>query len=273
MDTSQRIKIFTWKFLQNTLPTREKLGSVLDVETQCIFCKHAIESTYHVFFDYSYAQAVWNLPPMASQGVNYISNNTSFLGKYNEWLTGDINSVSMALAATKCWFIWKERCLRVFEKQERTPEQLVVDITRQFAYWHPQTLNSDTTQPRIKTVMLNPWNFPAKDTLKLNCDASWVSKYTDAGFGCVLRNWLGTGKEATMGVFRASTTEEAEALPLLHTTRWANQNNLHKLVIEGDNQLTINYLQGKSVSVQWQSVPILEEVKSESSKLVYFFGL
>ncbi|XP_026441472.1 uncharacterized protein LOC113340556 [Papaver somniferum] len=179
----------------------------------------------------------------------------------------------MALDATKCWFIWKERCLCVFKKQERTPEQLVVDITRHYAYWHPQTINIVTTQPRIKTVMLKQWNFPAKDTLKLNCDASWVSKFTDAGFGCVLRNWLGTCKGAAMGVFRASTTEEAESLALLYTTRWANQNNLHNLVIEGDNQIIINYLQGKSVSVQWQSIPILEDVKSESSELVFFWAL
>ncbi|XP_026436153.1 uncharacterized protein LOC113334016 [Papaver somniferum] len=187
---------------------------------------------------------------MASQGVKSLSNNTSFLDKYNEWLTGDINSISMALAATKCWFIWKERCLRVFEKQERTSEQLVVDISRNFAYWHPQNLDIDTTQPRIKTVHNKLWNFPAKDSLKLNCDASWVSKYTDAGFGCVLRNWLGTGKGAAMGVFRASTAKEAEALALLQTTRWAHQNNLQNLVIEGDNEFTINYLQGKSVSFQ-----------------------
>ncbi|XP_026441471.1 uncharacterized protein LOC113340555 [Papaver somniferum] len=79
-------------------------------------------------------------------------------------------------------------------------------------------------------------------------------------------------QRAAMGVFRASTTEEAEALALLYTTRWANQNNLHNLVIEGDNQIIINYLQGKSVSVQWKSIPILEDVKSESSELVSFLG-
>lgn len=66
----------------------------------------------------------------------------------------------------------------------------------------------------------------------------------------VLRRKPDTGKGAGMGIFRASTTEEAEALALLHTTRWAIENNLQNLVIEGDNQVTINYLQGKEVSVQ-----------------------
>lgn len=58
MDTSQRIKLFTWKCLQDTLPTRQKLGSHMDVETQCIFCKQVVESTYHLFFECDYATAV-----------------------------------------------------------------------------------------------------------------------------------------------------------------------------------------------------------------------
>ncbi|XP_026431199.1 uncharacterized protein LOC113328296 [Papaver somniferum] len=178
----------------------------------------------------------------------------------------------MALAATKCWFIWKERCLRVFEKQERTPEQLVTDISRHFAYWHPQNLTSDSIQNKTKTTLQPIWKFPTRNSLKLNCDASWISKDTNSGFGCILRNHLGTGKGAAMGVFRASTAEEAEALALLHTTKWAIQHNMQNLVIEGDNQATINYLQGHTISVQWQSIAILEEVKSEAAKLISFLG-
>lgn len=188
---------------------------------------------------------------MAIHGVNYNSTNASFLDQYNVWLKGDMNSISMALAATKCWFIWKERCFRVFEKKERTPEQLATDILRQFTYWDPHNSSINQQKHRRKKTAQNiQWIFPSRDGIKLNCDASWVSKHTNAGFGFVLRNWLDTGKGAGMGIFRASTTEEAEALALLHTTRWAIENNLQNLVIEGDNQVTINYLQGKEVSVQ-----------------------
>lgn len=103
-----------------------------------------MEYTFHLFFDCDYAKAVWNLQPMEVQRVphNLVSLNTSFLHKYNGWLAGDSNSISMALAATKCWFIWKERCLRIFEDKSITPIQLSLDISRHCEYWHPMTLNS-----------------------------------------------------------------------------------------------------------------------------------
>lgn len=75
-----------------------------------------------------------------------------------------------------------------------------------------------------------------------------------------------------MGISRASTAEEAEALALLHITRRVVENNLQNLVIEGDNQVTINYLQGIEVSIQWQCLAILEEVKISAAKLVSFLG-
>ncbi|XP_026429517.1 uncharacterized protein LOC113325865 [Papaver somniferum] len=156
---------------------------------------------------------------MAIHGVISNSTNPSFLEQYNVWLQGDTNSTSMALAATKCWFVWKERCLRVFEKKERTPEQLAVDIARHYNYWHPHSSSINLHKHSKNTAKNIQWIFPSRDIIKLNCDASWVSKNTNAGFGFVLRNWLGTGKGAGMGIFRASTAEEAEALTLLHTTR------------------------------------------------------
>lgn len=103
MNTSQRINLFTWKCLQDTLLTKKKLG-FQDEERKCVLCQQQEESTSHLFFECHYVKSVWKLHPMPSQGVisNHSSTNTSFLDMYNEWMKGDLNSIYMALAATKC---------------------------------------------------------------------------------------------------------------------------------------------------------------------------
>ncbi|XP_026419709.1 uncharacterized protein LOC113315663 [Papaver somniferum] len=183
-----------------------------------------------------------------------------------------MNSISMALAATKCWFIWKERCLRIFEDKSRTPEQLALDITCHYDYWHPTHLHT-LAQPQVRHIEPIPyWQFPEVNTVKINCDASWTSENTNAGFGFVIRNWTRNFKGAVSGIFRTSTAEEAEALTLLQATNWAITNNLQHLVIEGDNQAIIKYLQGQDSAIQWKSLTILEEVRKQTASLTHFLG-
>ncbi|XP_026451136.1 uncharacterized protein LOC113351348 [Papaver somniferum] len=268
MDTSKRIKLFIWKCLQDALPTRLKLG----IKENCVFCQQKEESTFHLFFDCDYAKAIWNLQLVPLQGVfsDQNSNNISFLDIYNVWLTGEVNSISMALAATKCWFIWKERCLRVFENKKRTPDQSALVISKHYEYWHPVTQNITSTHDKTTTDTKDIWKFPITRSLKINCDASWLSSKTDAGTGFILRNWTGTFKGAGMAKCRTSSAEEAEALALLHKTEWAITEEFQNLVIEGDNKATINYLLGQDTTISWQSKVILEEVKKKATQLVSF---
>ncbi|XP_026451010.1 uncharacterized protein LOC113351195 [Papaver somniferum] len=178
----------------------------------------------------------------------------------------------MELATTKCWFIWKESCLRIFEDKSRTPEQLTLDITRHYAYWHPANLDS-LTEPQCRIIKPKPyWNFPVINTFKLNCDASWLSENTNAGFGFIFGNWTRTFKGAESGVFRNSTAEVADALTVLQATKWIISKNLQNLVIKGDNQTVMRHLQRKFSTIQWKSLAILEEVKKIADNLVSFLG-
>ncbi|XP_026458707.1 uncharacterized protein LOC113359256 [Papaver somniferum] len=239
----------------------------------CVFCNSVVESTYHLFFDCDYAKEVWSLQPMASQGVTQtLNSHNTFLHKYNEWIACDINSISKAPVATKCWFIWKERFLKIFEDKSITPEQLALDITRHYDYWHLTRLHT-LAQSQVRHIKPIPyWKFPEVNTVKINCDASCISENTNAGFGFVIRNRTGTLKAAESVIFRTSTAEEAEALTLLQATNWAITNNLQHLVIEGDNQAIIKHLQGKDSTIPWQSLAILEEVRKQTANLTHFLG-
>ncbi|XP_026451657.1 uncharacterized protein LOC113351982 [Papaver somniferum] len=273
MDTSQRIKLFIWKCLQDALPTKMKLGAATDEEKKCVFCQHMEESTYHLFFECAYAKQVWILPPMASQGVSLnLTNAKTFLEHYNEWKIGNLDSIFMALAATKCRFIWKERCLRVFENKTRTSEQLAIAISSYFVYWHPNNRHTNHRLHSINHSRNIYWQLPPANTLKLNCDASWLSEITSAGFGFVIRNSTETFTAAEHGWCRTFSAEEEKAVALPKATQCPSIHNIQNLIIEGDNQATISYLQGKTNSVKWQCIAVLEEVKVVAAKLVSFKG-
>ncbi|XP_026441704.1 uncharacterized protein LOC113340864 [Papaver somniferum] len=207
------------------------------------------ESTFHLFFECDYAKKIWSLPSMATQGVSLnLINAKTFLEHYNDWQAGKLDPISMDLAATKCWFIWKERCLRVFENKTRTAEQLAIAISRHFVYWHPDNRHNNNRLHKTEHSMNIFWQLPPEHTLKLNCDASWISEITNAGVGFVIRNSTCTFTTSEYGYCRTLSAEETEAVALLRATQWANRHNIQNLMIEGDNQATISYLQGKTNS-------------------------
>ncbi|XP_026399770.1 uncharacterized protein LOC113295655 [Papaver somniferum] len=82
----------------------------------------------------------------------------------------------------------------------------------------------------------------------------------------------GTFTAAEHGWCRTFSAEEAEAVAMLKATQWADRHNIQNLIIKRDNQATISYLQGKTNSVKWQCIAVLEEVKVVAAKLVSFKG-
>ncbi|XP_030496751.2 uncharacterized protein LOC115712590 [Cannabis sativa] len=55
-----RLKMFWWRILSNCLPTRERIGySIPMMDMLCPLCSSSIESSLHLFWDCTYAKAVW----------------------------------------------------------------------------------------------------------------------------------------------------------------------------------------------------------------------
>ncbi|XP_026398953.1 uncharacterized protein LOC113294789 [Papaver somniferum] len=147
-----------------------------------------------------------------------------------------------------------------------------MSIIKHYAYWHPGAILSNRS-PNTSHIMRNIlWSFPPKDTHKINYDASWISAQTNAGFGFIMRNFAGNFKAAGIGSFKASSAEESEAVTPLHTVQWAVTKKIENLIIEWDNPTTTMYVQGKSNSIQWQCIAVLDEIKKLVNQLVFFLG-
>lgn len=179
LNVSQRIKNFLWKCIHNALPVRKKLSEHMDdIDVKCVFCDHECESLKHLFFECSYAKSVALLPPVV--GINHSSNlDYSFAQMYSNWLTGIYENSEIEILATKCWLIWKERCLRIFQSKSTTSIQLSLAVQRHLAFWSPlrqlkQGVINNTTSVLHSHIDINAsrWSKPQINQLKINFDAS-----------------------------------------------------------------------------------------------------
>ncbi|XP_026451033.1 uncharacterized protein LOC113351224 [Papaver somniferum] len=107
------------------------------------------------------------------------------------------------------------------------------------------------------------WTPPEKSRLKINIDATWISANLPAGISLILRNDAGILEQGRAGALTATTPEEEEALGLLQGAKWAVEIGLSNFYLEGDCKNLFDYLNGKESLLEWQNIPILDEVVNE----------
>ncbi|XP_026399456.1 uncharacterized protein LOC113295325 [Papaver somniferum] len=185
---------------------------------------------------------------------------------YSNWIADIYENSEIEIMTTKCWLIWKERCLRIFQSKSTTSIQLSLAVQRHLAFWAPlrqlkHGVINNTTSVLHSHIDINAsrWSKPQVNHLKINFDASWFDFSTPAGYGIILRDDTGGAIQATGGTFRASTAEEAEALSMLETTNWAKRMDLKNFSVEGDCQRLILYAQDKQSNIFWRNKAIVSE--------------
>ncbi|XP_026432458.1 uncharacterized protein LOC113329849 [Papaver somniferum] len=270
LDISDRIKIFAWKCLQNALSTNLKLSKFMeDVHPYCSFGCSEEESIEHILIFCPYAKVVWASEP--NPVAQCFHSSITLIDICKQWM-GKLNpTISIELILTKAWFIWKERCNRVFEKTKQSSGQLSLEIQRYLDFWS----NHSNTQVKNKDLISSTWSPPRKNQLKINVDATSNSKSLPAGFSLILRNDGGEFEQSRAGPTSASTDEEAEAIGMRQGAKWEVEHGLANFLVEGDCKNLIDYLNGKESGIEWQNQAIMEEVKREfnlcQKKLGFFY--
>ncbi|XP_026383924.1 uncharacterized protein LOC113279445 [Papaver somniferum] len=264
------------------------LGQYMDnIDLHCIFCNHPCESLQHLFFDCSYAKSVWMLPPL--EGLNFnLTSDSPFLSLYTNWITGNSTNNVIEIIATKCWLIWKERCLRVFQDKSASSLQLSMAVIRHIKFWSPSLLNnlsmngessqaSDVARTLVVDCIMNPninkrWLPPNLNQFKLNFDASWIDEKSIAGYGLIFRSATGTTVQAGSGAIFASSPEEAEALALLEAAKWATIMDFKHFWIEGDCKGVLDYAKVLSSTIHWRNQAIVNEAQRILKSCEHFLG-
>ncbi|XP_026458664.1 uncharacterized protein LOC113359206 [Papaver somniferum] len=228
---SQRIKLFLWKCLQNALSTNFKLyGKVRDVELQCTMCGTATETTEHLLLHCPYATEVCKLAPNPIS-LN-IDSSSTLLTLCKDWINNPRREISLEIMLTKMWFIWKERCNKVFEKKSTSAKS---------------SRNSRTYFFLVKQ----------KDF---------------AGYAIILRDNAGNLGGGKAGQSTSSNPQEVEAIGVLQAATWAQENGLENFSIEGDCESLFKYMYGKNSDISWRSKAYLDEVKRLAQLCNNFLG-
>lgn len=153
MQTSTKIKIFTWSLCQNAIPSKEKPRKRQIIPEQNFpLCKREAETTEHSFLLCPRTKQVWLDPSLNLQisrmGLTRID---TWLLKFTETKA---NLPSLEHVATVLWHIWKARNNSVFRRQipdpRCIPEEVQVARTN-FSKWSPN-LNQNEQTSRKKPI-------------------------------------------------------------------------------------------------------------------------
>ncbi|KAL2902753.1 hypothetical protein RDABS01_027835 [Bienertia sinuspersici] len=122
----EKIKIFLWQILWNSIATKENLHKrVPHINQYCSFCPLTHESADHLLRFYPRASETWKL----QTNQNFSHNRQSF----QEWFRGNLKNVNVAshgipwnvFFAFTLWHLWKRRNNWVFNKEKSGKERVV----------------------------------------------------------------------------------------------------------------------------------------------------
>lgn len=205
--TSEKIKLFIWKSLQNALPVGEQFAiRNIPITPLCKRCNME-ESVLHLLFLCPYATSVWDLAPLSS-AINFESI-TNYQTAWEQ--VKKINSLpptgldAGTIAASIVWNLWISRNQLGFQNRDFSPEETIekaIVAAREWKLAQPPQIPS----PSRPLIRLEP--SPNSDgLLPIFTDAAWNSMTGHAGLGWIL--------DDPASPYRQSTTETFVVSPLL----------------------------------------------------------
>ncbi|XP_026396673.1 uncharacterized protein LOC113291342 [Papaver somniferum] len=238
-------------------------------------------------FNCPYAKSVWMLPPSTGLNLN-LTSDIPFPGLYINWIAGNFTNNVIEVVTTKCWLIWKELCMNVFQDKSISSFQLSLDVLRHLKFWYSSSLNTtpsdaglSLTNSLVTSYVNNivristnnsTWLPPSLNQFKLNFDASWIDTNENAGYGLIFRSSAGITIQAGSGTINAAIPEEAEALALLEAAKWEIIMNCKYFWIEGDCKGVIDFAQGHNSTIHWRNKAIVIEVQIIIQTCEQFLG-
>ncbi|XP_026458453.1 uncharacterized protein LOC113358955 [Papaver somniferum] len=168
------------------------------------------------------------------------------------------------------WFIWKERCDRIFEAKSKDNSVLNLEILRHVEFW--STKKGKSLRPTQKKKTNFKWKAPSMGSLKFNVDATWISESLSFTYAFILRNESRDCEGGKAGLAAGLNPQEAEAIGVWQTTVWANEKQIKNFSIEGDCESLFNYINGQNADVSWRAKAYMQEAHRLANLCNNFLG-
>ncbi|XP_026458612.1 uncharacterized protein LOC113359124 [Papaver somniferum] len=232
--------------------------------------RNEVETTEHLLFHFPYAKTVWNSSP--NPVTLNLDTSITIVDLCKKWMTNPRTDISIELLLTKMWFIWKERCDKIFEDKTKNANILALEIQRHVEFWSTRKRKT-TKSKQVQKNKLNPkWKAPNIDTLKINVDASWISEVLPSTCAFILRNYTRDCERGRAGQAAGSDPQEAEPIGVLQAAIWAKERKIQNFSIEGDCESIFIYIHGKNSDISGRTKAYINEANRISHLCNNFLG-
>lgn len=214
---SPKIKHFMWRLCSGALATKENLWKRKCATNPCCPCCEDCGASDFCF--------------SSSLALKYDLHDVTRLDRWLEDIIDNskLGEFDLALLATLCWFVWKDRCRTALDPLE-TAFKASYSVSQ---FWHTNGwLGPDEITVFERSV--SAWKPPPVGVIKINCDGAFVNETKRAGLGVIFRDYAGDLIESACVTTVASSDFMAEALALKKGMQMALDLDMKEVMFESD---------------------------------------
>lgn len=270
-----KIKMFLWKACQNALPTAENLlRRGIQVPPSCCRCGEP-ETTIHLLFHCSFAQAVWSIGPWAQRfDAIEITSLKEALILSKGWTSLPPYGHTSNCLPWICWFLWTSRNQYIFENRSSSPSEIFLKSLKAIREWE-QAQGQIETPTAIPSSIAHLSPPPSLHPLTLCCntDAAWRSDSGNAGLAWIFAD--NEGRELNQGSLfqkHVSSACMAEALAIRSALLHAAELDYKFIWLRSDSQVLIGAISSGRFPTELYGVLSDIAVISSSSFTVCHFS-
>lgn len=218
------------------------------------------DSIEHAMFGCLWMHQVW-LRHMNLSALNMARNSLE------EWLTwaargnqprraNEVHSWPRLMIVG--WVVWKARCKFIFEGNPPVLDQVLREIDR----LGQEMAKPPRTHGQQQQLMI-AWYRPPRNTIKINCDASWSATTGRRGVAVIARDDSGHVVGGSSYVKPAISAEVMEAEAILAAVNLSYRMGWTRVMFESDALCVINHLRVTDFS--WRLDTILSNAATKAS--------
>ncbi|XP_061993749.1 uncharacterized protein LOC133711661 [Rosa rugosa] len=251
-----KVRVFIWRLLRGILPTRRALSHKVSLlDSNCLFCNHALEDGLHLFRDCDVTTCFWVCTKLGLLAKNVAASCVE------DWV---LNVIEKLDGNQRCaffmalWVIWSERNNVLWNESffcASNAAQWASKFLEEYQQFH---VHGNAKGRREKTK----WQNPPSGRLKVNVDGSYRADYGDGGVGVVIRDENGMCLAALARYFpHASSSLHMEAEACRAGLLLAIHQDMTVIDVESDCSLVVTALQ-RDVEDRSEIGRIIDDCKS-----------
>uniref|UniRef100_M1DKI6 RNase H family protein n=1 Tax=Solanum tuberosum TaxID=4113 RepID=M1DKI6_SOLTU len=251
-----------WRVVRSKLPTNESLAR-FGVEPSECYCCHTpgLDTIEHTFNSGIFANKVWKFFAI-SLGIQTDHLPLRYL--IMRWWNSNYNNEAHKLIIQStpifiCWNLWKNRCAKKYGGKQSNISRVkfvvfkdtikLLHVVFPYISWPSSWKNICILIEQCyhdTEVTLVQWIKPPDAWVKLNTDGSALSNPGKIGAGGILRDSNGKLLFAFSAPLGEGTNNQAEVEAATFGISWCVHLNYHKVILEVDSQLLVDWLLAKS---------------------------